>query len=45
MVKTDNMLIANNYESPSVVLFVLESEGVVCGSTLEKLGENEGYWG
>ena len=32
------------YESPSAEILDIQSEGLLCISGTESLGENEGYW-
>lgn len=33
-----------NYLSPSIVVYEVFSEGILCGSMTENLGEDEGEW-
>ena len=33
------------YEKPQIELFDIQSEGLLCWSSIEELRENEGDWG
>lgn len=40
-----NMKGLSEYETPDIEILMINTEGVLCSSATEALGENEGDWG